>query len=112
MCSAAIQGQAPGAEASVRKVLADEHGQAVMALARDLCGTEGLLVDGHPLGDDPGLWHYGWLFSQALTIGGGTGDVQRNIVAERVLGLPHDVDVEAGLSWSEARHRRSAVGAG
>jgi len=29
--------------------------------------------------------------------------VQRNIVAERVLGLPHDVDVEKGLSWSAAR---------
>ncbi len=35
-------------------------------------------------------WYDGFLFSQALTIGGGTGDVQRNIVGERVLGLPHD----------------------
>jgi 3-oxochol-4-en-24-oyl-CoA dehydrogenase len=102
--SAAIQGRAPGPEASIRKVLADEHGQAIMALAHDLCGAEGLLVNPHPLGDDPGLWHYGWLFSQALTIGGGTGDVQRNIVAERVLGLPHDVDVELGLTWAEARN--------
>ena len=48
-------------------------------------------------------WHSGLLFSQALTVGGGTGDVQRNIVAERVLGLPHDVDVEAGRTWAEAR---------
>jgi len=29
--------------------------------------------------------------------------VQRNIIAERVLGLPHDVDVEAGRTWAEAR---------
>ncbi len=101
--SAAIRGQAPGPEASIRKILADEHGQAVMALAHDLCGAEGLLTDGHPMGDEPGVWHYGWLFSQALTIGGGTGDVQRNIVAERVLGLPHDIDVEVGQTWSEAR---------
>ena len=36
------------------------------------------------------MWHYGYLFSPALTIGGGTGEVQRNIIAERVLGLPHD----------------------
>ena len=50
-------------------------------------------------------WTYGYLFSQALTVGGGTGDVQRNIIAERVLGLPHDVDVEAGLTWAEARAR-------
>ena len=40
------------------------------------------------------MWHYGFLFAPALTIGGGTGEVQRNIVAERVLGLPHDIDVE------------------
>ena len=36
------------------------------------------------------LWHYGYLFARALTIGGGTSEVQRNIIAERVLGLPHD----------------------
>jgi alkylation response protein AidB-like acyl-CoA dehydrogenase len=102
--TAAIHGEAPGPEASVRKVLADEHGQHIMDLAQDLCGAEALLTDGHPLGADPGIWHYGWLFSQALTIGGGTGDVQRNIIAERVLGLPHDIDVETGLTWAEARH--------
>jgi len=101
--TAAINGEAPGAEASVRKVLADEHGQAIMALSQDLCGSEAMLTGGHPLGADPGIWHYGWLFSQALTIGGGTGDVQRNIIAERVLGLPHDIDVEVGLTWAEAR---------
>ena len=52
--------------------------------------------------DHPG-WYDGYMFSQALTIGGGTGEVQRNIVAERVLGLPHDIDVQQGLSWSEAQ---------
>ncbi len=102
--TAAINGEAPGAEASVRKVLADEHGQHIMDLAQDLCGTEALLTDGHPLGAEPGIWYYGWLFSQALTVGGGTGDVQRNIIAERVLGLPHDVDVQTGLTWAEAHH--------
>jgi 3-oxochol-4-en-24-oyl-CoA dehydrogenase len=106
--TAAIRGEAPGPEASIRKVLADEHGQAVMALAHDLCGTDGLTTDGRPMGDDPGMWHYGWLFSQALTIGGGTGDVQRNIVAERVLGLPHDLDVEVGQTWSQARRATPA----
>jgi len=106
--TAAIRGEAPGPEASIRKVLADEHGQAVMALAHDLCGADGLMTDGRPMGDDPGMWHYGWLFSQALTIGGGTGDVQRNIVAERVLGLPHDLDVEVGQTWSQARRATPA----
>jgi alkylation response protein AidB-like acyl-CoA dehydrogenase len=107
--TAAIKGKAPGPEASVRKVLADEHGQHVMALAKDLSAAEGMLVDRGPLGADPALWHFGYLFSQALTIGGGTGDVQRNIIAERVLGLPHDVDVEAGLTWRQAQQGAKAI---
>ncbi len=52
-------------------------------------------------------WYDGFLFSQALTIGGGTGDVQRNIVGERVLGLPHDVDVTTGMSWAESQRAGS-----
>jgi alkylation response protein AidB-like acyl-CoA dehydrogenase len=88
--TAAIRGEPPGPEASVRKVLADEHGQHVMGLAKDLAGAGGLLTDAGPLGTDPGAWAHGYLFAPALTIGGGTGEVQRNIIAERVLDLPHD----------------------
>jgi len=120
--TAALKGEAPGPEASIRKILADEHGQHVMLLARDMIGASALLTGGDGtsefvpgtdtkgLGPDKpagGLFHPGWydgfMFSQALTIGGGTGDVQRNIVAERVLGLPHDVNVTAGMSWSDAQ---------
>ena len=93
--SARLRGAQPGPEASVRKVLADEHGQHVMAAARDVLGAAAMVT-----GD---AWYDGFLFSQALTIGGGTGDVQRNIVAERVLGLPADVDVQSGMTWAETR---------
>ena len=100
--SAAVSGAEPGPEASIRKALADEHGQQVMALARDLAGARGMLSSAGPPtvrpmgGESPpvdlagGLWDYGFLFSPALTIGGGTAEVQRNIIAERTLGLPHD----------------------
>ena len=88
--TAAIRGEQPGPEASVRKVLADEHGQRVMALAKDLAGPAGMLSDAGPLGATDPTWPFGYLFAQALTIGGGTGDVQRNILGERVLGLPAD----------------------
>jgi alkylation response protein AidB-like acyl-CoA dehydrogenase len=122
--TARLKGEPPGPEASIRKILADEHGQHVMAAARDLVGPWALLAGGDGLGlrratdraadvtlhpDKPATdlhdrdWYSGFLYSQALTIGGGTGEVQRNIVAERALGLPRDVDVEAGRTWAEAR---------
>ena len=94
--SAAVAGAPPGPEASVRKALADEHGKHIMALARDLAGASGMLrVPAGPGQPDAGgwpdaMWAYGFLFAPALTIGGGTSEVQRNIIAERTLGLPHD----------------------
>ena len=102
--TAAVHGRPPGPEASIRKALADEHGQTIMRLAKDLAGGAGMLTTTGPLGVEDGSWNYGFLFSAALTVGGGTSEVQRNIIAERVLGLPHDLDVEAGKTWAEARH--------
>jgi len=84
MVSAVLAGRAPGAEASVRKAIADAHGQHVMGVARDLAGARGML-------SQPGdAWARGFLFAPTLTVGGGTAEVQRNIVAEKVLGLPRD----------------------
>jgi alkylation response protein AidB-like acyl-CoA dehydrogenase len=85
--------------------MADEHGQHIMELAKDLAGAAGVLDDVGPLGAEADLWAYGFLFAPALTVGGGTSVVQRNIIGERVLGLPHDVDAEQGLSWAEAKRR-------
>ena len=123
--SAQLAGRTPGAEASIQKAMADEHGQHVMELAKECVGTSGLLVGSGPPGriggaqtmglptdnnlkvrqfpDVSPVWHYGFVFSPALTLGGGTFAVQRNIVAERVLGLPRDINVEEGRTWSEAR---------
>jgi alkylation response protein AidB-like acyl-CoA dehydrogenase len=86
--SARLRGLEPGPEASIRKTLADKHGQHIMALGLDLCGTDGMLADFAPYGDRAGAWAYGFLYSPALTIGGGTSEVQRDVIGERVLGLP------------------------
>ena len=115
--SAAISGRPPGPEASVRKALADDHGQHVMEAALALAGARGMLAGAGPRpaaawaeGIWPEeVWAKGVLFARALTIGGGTAEVQRNIIAERVLGLPHDLDVEAGRSWGEG-HRQAVAG--
>ena len=124
--SARLAGKVPGPEASIQKLMADHHGQNVMEIAKNLCSTSGMIKGSGPSGKiDPALssgptkvnvdkrnfpasdpiWHFGFLFSPALTLGGGTFAVQRNIVAERVLDLPRDIDVEEGKTWSEARKR-------
>jgi alkylation response protein AidB-like acyl-CoA dehydrogenase len=78
-----IAGDAAGPEVAVKKLLADRHGQNVMELARDSMGAGGVLID-----DGEPSWAY--LFARALTIGGGTTEVLRNLVAEQILGLPRD----------------------
>ena len=90
--SARVRGLEPGPEASARKALSDEHGQHVMASAVELAGAHGLLADHGPFGEPTPMWAQGYLYSRALTIGGGTSEVQRNILAERVLGLPREPD--------------------
>ena len=87
--SARLRGLEPGPEASVRKAISDEHGQHVMALAKTLAGTHGLLADHGPFAEvDGGIWNYGYLYSRAFTIGGGTSEVQRNILGERCWASP------------------------
>jgi alkylation response protein AidB-like acyl-CoA dehydrogenase len=89
-----LAGRKVGPEASIRKALADEHGQHVMELAVDFGGLAGQLRGFGPHGteaSDALGWSHGFLYSQALTIGGGTKAVQRNIIAERILGLPRDL---------------------
>jgi 3-oxochol-4-en-24-oyl-CoA dehydrogenase len=102
----------PGPDASLRKALKDPHGKTVFTLAKDLMGASGMLAVGSDPTWDP--WSSGFLFSPALTVGGGTSEVLRNIIAERILGLPHDSDAEAGLTWAEAHkssaHRSSGTG--
>ena len=110
-----------GSDKGAAEQVADEHGQHVMSLARDYIGAAGMLAGGDgdefvpgtdtkslgPDKPDGGLMHAGWydgfMFSQALTIGGGTFAVQRNIIGELVLGLPRDTDATRGLSWAEAQ---------
>jgi 3-oxochol-4-en-24-oyl-CoA dehydrogenase len=70
-------------------------------ISKDILGAAGMMLDNGPAGEEWASWGNGFLFSPALTIGGGTSEVLRNIIAERMLGLPHDIDVEMGKTWAE-----------
>jgi alkylation response protein AidB-like acyl-CoA dehydrogenase len=70
----------PGPEGSAIKLRWSEQNQRMTKLARELRGAEGIL--------DDGWWHYQQLRSRGNTIEAGTSEVLRNIIAERVLGLP------------------------
>jgi alkylation response protein AidB-like acyl-CoA dehydrogenase len=104
LVAAAQAGREPGAEASVRKALADDHGQEVMDLANRLAGSAGMLEGRGPGGidgADGSAWFFGFLYSQALTIGGGTSAVQRNIIGERVLGLAGEPRNDKDVPWKD-----------
>jgi alkylation response protein AidB-like acyl-CoA dehydrogenase len=78
-------GAEPGPESSVRKLLGVEHEQRVQELGLSLVGRGALASDGDAAG-----WVHGFLANRCLTIAGGTSEVQRNVIAERLLGLPRD----------------------
>jgi alkylation response protein AidB-like acyl-CoA dehydrogenase len=104
----ATQGGLPGPEGSIAKLTMAETNQAVYALCADLLGENGLFIDDYtqtaPLeaavhgGTDPVR---AWLRSLANSIEGGTSEVQRNIIGERVLGLPAEARVDKDQPWSK-----------
>ena len=66
----------------MRKLLSTEHDQRVQEVGLSLLGPAAAIDEG-----DATAWISGFLGNRALSIAGGTSDVQRNIVAERLLGL-------------------------
>jgi alkylation response protein AidB-like acyl-CoA dehydrogenase len=80
-----LTGAAPGPEASVRKLLGVEHDQRTQELGLAVLGPEGATTLGVAA-----QWTYGVLANRCLTIAGGTSEIQRNVIGERLLGLPRD----------------------
>lgn len=80
-------GATVGAESSMNKVFWSELDVALHETALDVAGTRGELLDG-PESIDDGRWMDGYLFSLSGPIYAGTNEIQRNVIAERVLGLP------------------------
>jgi len=99
----------PGPEGSVTKMMSAEMNQQIYETCMDLLGPDGLLYetgyerkrpDGLRLTGGAGT-KYSFLRARANTIEGGTSEVMRNILGERILGLPGDVRVDKDVAWAE-----------
>jgi alkylation response protein AidB-like acyl-CoA dehydrogenase len=98
----------PGPEGSIGKLVGAELNQHVYQWCMDFLGAEGILYHGYSLDRDDGNerdWQgpiqQRFLRSRANTIEGGTSEVMRNILGERILGLPGDLRADAGMPWKE-----------
>jgi alkylation response protein AidB-like acyl-CoA dehydrogenase len=86
--SALMRHGQPGPEGSYLKLLWSELDMRMKELALDLEGPHAALARGAAPAPDGGRWQYEYLWSRAASIYAGTSEVQRNIIAQRVLGLP------------------------
>jgi len=84
-----LTGSEPGAASSVRKLLGMEHAQNISKACWSLLGARGAAGGGASAGPE-GWWGRMVLATRAMTIYGGTTEVQLNIIGERILGLPRD----------------------
>ncbi|MBV9903426.1 MAG: acyl-CoA dehydrogenase family protein [Alphaproteobacteria bacterium] len=93
------QGKQSGPEASIAKIVVASKLQDLSAFAMDLEGEAGILQGNEaPMG---GAFQGGWLSSPGLRIAGGTDEILRNIIAERVLGLPGDIRVDKDVPFNK-----------
>jgi len=77
-----------GAEASLNKIFWSELDLSMHAAAMSLLGARAELLPVAPAAQGVGDWLEGWIFAQSGPIYAGTNEIQRNIIAERVLGMP------------------------
>jgi alkylation response protein AidB-like acyl-CoA dehydrogenase len=83
-----LKGLPPGPEGSAGKLTTSELNLRMMKFAMELLGPFSQLEYQAPMAFDRGKWTYKMLSARALTIAGGTNEIQHNIIGERVLGLP------------------------
>ena len=99
--TALSRGETPGPENSIHKLVGSPLRQEMAALGVELQGQAGALMDAE----------YGaqsaWLASPGMRLAGGTDEIMRNIIAERVLGLPAEPRVDKDLPFSAMRRNRA-----
>jgi alkylation response protein AidB-like acyl-CoA dehydrogenase len=106
--NAAAQVGTPSATWSFLKLANSELEQRIVDLALTLRGPDGLAYGDYTMSVpdemtslDHGSLHRGYLFARALTIAGGTSEIQRTIIADRVLGLPREPNADKTTPWRD-----------
>src|SRR5690606_30792118 len=97
--TALSRGQTPGPEASITKVVSASKLQDISSYAMDLMDIGGILA-----GEDApreALFQNGFLYAPGYRIAGGTDEILRNIIAERVLSLPPDIRVDKDKPFAQ-----------
>lgn len=94
--SAVVAKKEPGPASALNKMFWSEYAQRFAEIVVNLRGADSLIMPAQPPGQyEPDRWQRSFLSTRSVTIWGGTAQVQRNIVGERVLGLPKEPPGEA-----------------
>jgi alkylation response protein AidB-like acyl-CoA dehydrogenase len=83
-----LRGERPGPEGSVGRVFATEYGHRLQDFAVQLQGPYATIMKGSKYAIEDGRWQQSFLGSRGASIATGTTEIQKNVIAQRVLGLP------------------------
>jgi alkylation response protein AidB-like acyl-CoA dehydrogenase len=99
MLTALARREEPGPEIAIGKLVLGTLVQEMTAFALDLMGAQGAVIDQQhsPMA---GVWQSEWLGSVVDRLGGGSDEIMRNVIGERILGLPEDVRVDKTLPFN------------
>jgi alkylation response protein AidB-like acyl-CoA dehydrogenase len=98
--SALSQGETPGPESSITKVVSASKRQEIAMFGVDMMESGGVIID-DAMQPMQGMFQEAALSSAGSRIAGGTDEILRNIIAERVLGLPQDIRVDKEVAFSD-----------
>jgi alkylation response protein AidB-like acyl-CoA dehydrogenase len=90
LLTARVRGESAGVAGLVSKLVGCQLNHDLAGLAIDALGERGVLYRGADRARDGGRWQFQYMFQLGLIIGGGTAQIQKNIIAERGLGMPRE----------------------